>query len=279
METGPSGNGGWDNPRRSQNSNNGAGRPKRRRTAFTSAQLLTLERLFNSSHYLAITEKSRLAMELNLTEQQVKVWFQNRRMKFKKQMQSAPTSGEGRANLPISIPPPAIPSSGSLATISNFFGSSGIVTPSCSASSWAGHYSWASPSNQAQYQSVQLQQSNTPSCVYSGETTTTTCQYRQTNGQSQNLNYQLPVYPELQGQQFSWDFSTNDENQFPMYFPSSVEEQPQENCINNNQNQSPPFYASSLQQQQNPATEGYNQTLDWLVSGQYPNPPPPLRHF
>lgn len=59
---------------------------RRRRTAFTSNQLKSLERKFHDKKYLTITERNNLAKGLNLTDTQVKTWFQNRRTKWKKQM-------------------------------------------------------------------------------------------------------------------------------------------------------------------------------------------------
>lgn len=59
---------------------------RRRRTAFTNSQLKTLEEKFRDKKYLTIMERSSLAKGLNLTDTQVKTWFQNRRTKWKKQI-------------------------------------------------------------------------------------------------------------------------------------------------------------------------------------------------
>lgn len=56
------------------------------RTAYTSMQILNLEREFANNMYLSRIRRIELAQKLQLTEKQVKIWFQNRRVKYKKEI-------------------------------------------------------------------------------------------------------------------------------------------------------------------------------------------------
>ncbi len=84
-----------------------AGKPRRARTAFTYEQLVALENKFKTTRYLSVCERLNLALSLSLTETQVKIWFQNRRTKWKKQNPgmdpNAPTTTPNPTPSPVSL--------------------------------------------------------------------------------------------------------------------------------------------------------------------------------
>jgi homeobox protein Nkx-1 len=110
-----------------------AGKPRRARTAFTYEQLVALENKFKTTRYLSVCERLNLALSLSLTETQVKIWFQNRRTKWKKQNPGMDVNSP-------TVPPPSVSSaSGGLGYSSSSGAYSSLL--------YAGHY----PTSYSQY--------------------------------------------------------------------------------------------------------------------------------
>jgi hypothetical protein len=72
-------------------------RKKKTRTVFSRSQVSQLEMAFNTHRYLNSSQRSQLAITLGLTETQVKIWFQNRRNKWKRQANSDELNSSNRS--------------------------------------------------------------------------------------------------------------------------------------------------------------------------------------
>lgn len=78
----------WTGPKLLGKRSRKPGIDRKPRQAYSVKQLEKLENEFKQDKYLSVSKRMELSKTLNLTEVQIKTWFQNRRTKWKKQLTS-----------------------------------------------------------------------------------------------------------------------------------------------------------------------------------------------
>uniref|UniRef100_A0A3B3BPP2 NK2 transcription factor related 7 n=1 Tax=Oryzias melastigma TaxID=30732 RepID=A0A3B3BPP2_ORYME len=91
-----------------------AGLHRKPRVLFSQSQVSELERRFRHQRYLSAPEREHLAHVLKLTSTQVKIWFQNRRYKCKRQRQDKSLELAGYPSAPRRVAVPVLVRDGRL---------------------------------------------------------------------------------------------------------------------------------------------------------------------